>query len=84
MDRERGHEPDADEEDLSSEVLTPPRGDVYLPYRLDNSEGFVENLERKVDERMLKLDDIENEDLDHFSWDDEDLWATPDDWDDEL
>lgn len=81
MDR-RPNAPDLDEEDDSEEVTTLPHGDVYLPYRLDNSEGFVENLERKIDQRIKELDEAELGDLESLSWDDEDLFATPEDWED--
>lgn len=76
--------PDLDEEDDQDEVTTLPHGDVYLPYRLDNSEGFVENLERKIDQRIKELDEAELADLETFSWDDEDLWSTPEDWDEDY
>lgn len=81
MDR-RPNAPDLDEEDASEEVTTLPHGDVYLAYLLDNSEGFVENLERKIDQRIKELDESELSDLETFSWDDEDLFATPEDWED--
>lgn len=76
------HDPDADELDLSEDVLD--IGTIYSPYRMDQGEGFVENLERKIDDRLKHLEQDEIDGLDSPSWDDEDEYATPEDWEDEA